>query len=70
MPNIKIDNTTYDKSKLSAEAKKQLNTIHYVDAELRRLNAQQSILQTARLVYATALRQTLAAPDNVAAKLG
>ena len=60
MPTINIDNQEYDLDTLSAEAKAQLGSIQFVDAELLRLAAQTAALQTARMAYANALKQALA----------
>lgn len=60
MPIIKIDSQDYDLDTLSADAKAQLASIQFVDAELQRLAAQTAALQTARLAYANALKHALA----------
>lgn len=39
MPTIKIDDKDYDLDQLSEEAKAQLASLQFVDAELQRLNA-------------------------------
>ena len=59
MPTITIDNTPYDVDTLSTEAKQQLQSLQFVDAELQRLQAQAAVLQTARIAYAKALNETL-----------
>ena len=59
MPNITIDNQNYDVDSLSDEAKAQLSSLQFVDAELARLNAQAAVLQTARMAYANALNAAL-----------
>ncbi len=59
MTPIKIDDKDYDLETLSDEAKNQLVSLQFVDAELQRVNAQAAVLQTARLVYANALKQAL-----------
>ena len=61
MPTIKIDNKEYELDTLSDEAKAQLASLQFVDAELQRLNAQTAVLQTARKAYAKALGDTLRA---------
>ena len=61
MPIIKIDDKDYELDTLSDEAKAQLTSIQFVDAELQRLNAQTAVLQTARNTYAKALNDALAA---------
>ncbi|OIQ75080.1 hypothetical protein GALL_432560 [mine drainage metagenome] len=70
MTTIKIDDKEYDLDKLSDEAKNQLISIQFVDAELHRLNAQAAVLQTARLAYSTALNAALPvdAPAKKSAK--
>lgn len=59
MPTITIDNKSYDLDSLSTEAKAQLASIQFVDAELVRLQAQAAALQTARMAYAKALQDAL-----------
>jgi len=59
MPIIKIDNKEYEFDKLSAEAKGQLQSLQFVDAELQRMQAQVAVLQTARVAYSKALQQAL-----------
>jgi hypothetical protein len=59
MTTIKIDDKDYDLETLSDEAKNQLVSLQFVDAELQRLNAQAAVLQTARLAYANALKDAL-----------
>ena len=59
MPQITIDNKPYDLDSLSPEAKAQLASLQFVDAELVRLKAQAAALQTARNAYAKALQAAL-----------
>ena len=59
MPTITIDNQSYDLDTLSTEAKAQLQSLQFVDAELARLQAQAAVLQTARMAYAKALNEAL-----------
>lgn len=59
MPTIKIDNKDYDTDKLSAEAKTQLTSLQVTDGEIRRLQIQLAIAQTARMAYAKALQAAL-----------
>ncbi len=61
MPNITIDNQEYDLNQLSDEAKAQLQSLQFVDAELARLKAQSAVLQTARIAYSRALQTALPA---------
>ena len=65
MPMIKIDNKDYELDTLSEEAKAQLGMLQFVDAELKRFNAQTAVLQTARIGYAKALNEALAASQTM-----
>jgi len=59
MPQVTIDNQDYDLDTLSDEAKAQLQSLQFVDAELARLQAQTAVLQTARMAYSKALQASL-----------
>jgi cell division protein ZapA (FtsZ GTPase activity inhibitor) len=59
MTTITIDNQNYELETLSDEAKNQLVSLQFVDAELQRLNAQAAVLQTARVAYVNALKTAL-----------
>lgn len=59
MTTITIDGRNYDLYILSEEAKAQLTSLQFVDAELQRLAAQTAVLQTARMAYSKALQQVL-----------
>ena len=59
MATITIDDKEYDVDSLSDESKAQLGSLRYVDSELARLQAQAAALQTARIAYGRALKQTL-----------
>jgi hypothetical protein len=59
MPTITINNHAYDLDSLSTEAKAQLQSLQFVDAELARLQAQAAVLQTARMAYSKALQGAL-----------
>ena len=61
MATVTIDEKEYDVETLSEEAKGQLMSLQFVDAELQRLQAQAAILQTARVAYSKALNEALAA---------
>ena len=64
MPNIIIDNKSYDLDALSEEAKAQLASIQFVDGELARLQAKTAALQTARIAYSNALQAALPTVTN------
>ena len=59
MANIIVDNRDYDVDTLSDEAKAQVTSLQFVDAELARLAAQTAVLQTARIAYGNALQAAL-----------
>ena len=61
MTTITIDEKDYEFESLSEEAKLQLGSIQFVDAELQRLNAHAAVLQTARVAYSKALNEALGA---------
>jgi len=54
MATVTIDGREYDGDKLSDQAKAQITSLHFVDGELQRLQAQSAVLQTARSAYALA----------------
>ena len=56
---ITIDGKEHDVDSLSDESKAQLGSLRFVDSELARLQAQAAALQTARIAYGRALKQTL-----------
>lgn len=60
MAKINIDNKEYEIESLSEDARAQLASLQYVDAELVRLQAQLAAMQTARNAYASALNSLLA----------
>jgi len=62
MTKITIDGKEYNVNTLSDEAKAQLGSLQYADSELARLQAQIAAMQTARLAYGRALKQTLDSP--------
>ncbi len=59
MPTIKINDVDYDSDKLSKEAQMQLQMLAIADAEIKRLQAQLAIAQTAKNAYAQALIQSV-----------
>jgi hypothetical protein len=59
MSKITIDNQEYELDNFSTEARAQLASLQYVDAELMRLQAQMAAMQTARMAYAKALQAAL-----------
>ena len=63
---ITIDDKEYDLDKLSEDAKAQLASLQFVDAELQRLTARIAVLQTARNAYSKALNEALEADRHTA----
>ena len=59
MPIIKIDDRNYELDAFSEDAKANLASLRFADAEIERLTAQLAIARTARSAYAQALRQLL-----------
>ncbi|WP_396190274.1 hypothetical protein [Flavobacterium sp.] len=59
MATFTIDGKDYDLDTLSEEAKAQIVSIQFVDAELARLQAQAAALQTARIAYSNELQKHL-----------
>jgi len=66
MATVTIDGKEYDSDKLSDATKTQLMNLSFVDSELRRLQAQAAVLETARQVYGNALRDSLGAQAPIA----
>ena len=59
MTKITIDEKDYDVDDLSDEAKAQVVSLNFVDAELNQLRLKVAAMQTARNAYATALKSLL-----------
>jgi hypothetical protein len=59
MPTINIDGKEFELDQLSTDARAQLQSMQFVDAELARLQAQAAAYQTARMAYAKALQAAL-----------
>ena len=60
---IKINDVDYQLDDLSDDAKGQLQGIQVADAEIKRLNMQLALAQTARNAYMQALQAVLPAQD-------
>ena len=57
MAKITIDNKEYDTDSLSENAKAQLSSLQFVQAEINRLNALLAISKTAQVSYTRALKE-------------
>jgi hypothetical protein len=66
---ITIDEKNYEFDNFSDDAKAQLQSLQFCDAEMQRLTAQNAVLQTARMAYANALKLALPAASTDASKL-
>jgi hypothetical protein len=64
MPTISIDGKEYDVDSLPKEAKAQITSLQFVEAEFQRLNAQIAVVMTARAAYMKALNDILNAPKD------
>lgn len=65
MSTITINNQPYDTDTLPDAAKQQLQMLAVTDAEIKRLQAQLAIAQTARNAYANALKSALPVGDTI-----
>jgi Family of unknown function (DUF6447) len=59
MSTIKINNQTYDTDTLPDAAKQQLQMLALTDTEIKRLQTQLAIAQTARNAYARTLAEAV-----------
>jgi hypothetical protein len=66
---ITIDDKNYEFDNFSDDAKAQLQSLQFCDAEMQRLTAQTAVLQTARIAYANALKLALPAATEDIKKL-
>ncbi len=64
MAMIKIDGKEFDFDAFSEDAKKQLQSLQFVDAEISRMNSQIAVFKTARIAYAKALNQSIQPPTD------
>ena len=62
MATIKIEDKTYDLDQFSPEAKTRLTSIQAAEGEIRHLNVQLALAQTARVSYTKALLTMLPTP--------
>lgn len=59
MARITIDGTEYDTDQMSEQARAQIASLQFVQAELQRLEAMIAVCKTAEAGYAKALQQEL-----------
>jgi hypothetical protein len=61
---ITIDNKEYDTDDLSDEVKNALAALQFTEVQIQQLQAKLAAMQTARMAYATGLKQALEKTDN------
>ena len=59
MPEIKINDKSYDLDKLSDNAKNQIASLQFVQSEIVRLNAKLAAFKTAELAYSKAIEEAI-----------
>ncbi len=59
MANITIDGKDYDTDNLSEEAKQQLASLQFAQTEIKKINANLAVYQTAASAYSVALKEAL-----------
>ena len=59
MATIKIDDVEYDSDNLSENAKAQVVSLQFVQAEINKLQSRIAVYQTAATAYTTALKSEL-----------
>ncbi len=59
MATVTIDGKEYDLDSLSKEAKEQLASLQFVQGEMKRLQAQMAVCQTAASAYSNALKNLI-----------
>ena len=64
MTKITIDEKDYDVDDLSDDAKAQVMSLNFVDAELNQLRLKVAAMQTARNAYASALNSLLGEDED------
>ena len=60
VPKVTIDDVEYNLEDLSENAKAQLASIKFVDAQIQQLNNEWAVSDTARIGYTNALKNELA----------
>ena len=59
MPEIKINDKSYDLDKLSDNAKNQIASLQFVQSEIVRLNAKLAAFKTAEIAYSKAIEEAI-----------
>lgn len=63
MSNVMIDNKEYEIEQLGEDTKQQLNALKMIDGEIRRLQLQLSIANSAKNYHAQMLKATMPGAD-------
>jgi len=63
MSQVQIDGKNYDIDSLSDDAKKNLASLQFVQAELKRLEAKVAVFKTSEAAYSRAINQLLPESD-------
>ena len=59
MPKITVDNIEYNTEDLSDNGKAQLASLQFLDVQMKKLNSEIAVYQTARNAYIAALKAEL-----------
>ena len=59
MPEIQINDKSYDVDKLSENAKNQIASLQFVQSEIVRLNAKLAAYKTAEIAYSKAIEEAI-----------
>tara|TARA_E500000331_G_C17135890_1_gene660450 strand:+ start:47 stop:226 length:180 start_codon:yes stop_codon:yes gene_type:complete len=59
MPEIKINDKSYDLDNLSENAKNQIASLQFVQSEIVRLNAKLAAFKTAEIAYSKAVEEAI-----------
>lgn len=68
MTTVTIDNIEYALDSLSTETKNQLASLQFIDKKLMQLEAEISVIKTARIGYSRALLSTLPKENKILPK--
>ena len=68
MSTLHFNGQSYDLDALSDEARAQVTSLQFVDAEMARLKGQLAVFQTARNAYLQVLKPHLVALDDIAVR--
>ena len=59
MPKITVDNVEYNTEDLSDNGKAQLASLQFLEVQMKKLNAELAVYQTAKSAYIAALKEEL-----------